>query len=154
MSRQLLAIALMTFVCASATLAKPKHTVQRGAPLSIQTQFVPNIKIQAASLKWQAYDHVDAHTGRMYEEEDPGQSLMATSFHCNADVVANDPGVTLSCKVPLDVADGIYYLTSISIKTEDSERTYRWEEEPFYVEVRVKGGERVTPPYVLSVRLN
>lgn len=153
MSRHLLAIALISFVCTFSMQAKPKHTVQRGSILSVQTQFVPNVKIQAASLTWQAYDHVDAHTGRMYEDADPGQSLMATSFHCDAEVVVSDPGVILSCKVPLDVADAIYYLTSISIKTRDSERTYHWQEESYYLEVRVKGGERISPPYILSMQL-
>lgn len=153
MSRQLLAIALMTFVCTSSILAKPKQTVQRGSILSIRTQFAPNVKVQAASLTWEAYDHVDPHTLRMYEDKDPGQTLMATSFHCDAEVVASDPGVILSCKVPLDVADAIYYLTSITIKANDSERTYHWQNESFYVSVRVKGGERTTPPYILSIRL-
>ena len=152
MSRLLLAIALISFVGTSATLAKPKQTVQRGAVLSIHTQFVPDVKIQSASLTWQAYDHVDPVTGRM-DQGDLAQRLMATSFHCDAEVVARDPVVTISCKVPLDVADAIYYLTSISIKTNDAERTYHWQNEPFDIEVRVKGGERVTPPYILSMQL-
>jgi hypothetical protein len=78
---------------------------------------------------------------------------MATSFHCEAQVVVNDPEVTLSCKVPLNVADATYYLTSISIRAEDFERTYYWQEEPFYVAVQAKGGEQITSPNVLSVRL-
>jgi hypothetical protein len=107
------------------------------------------VKIQSALLTWQAYDHVDPLTGRM-DEGGLAQRLMATSFHCDAEVVASDPVVTISCKVPLDVADAIYYLTSISIRTNDAERTYQW---PFDIEVRVKGGQRVTPPYILSMQL-
>lgn len=152
MSRLLLAIALISFVCTSATLAKPKQTVQRGAVLSIRTQFVPDLKIQSASMTWQAYEHVDPVTGRL-DVGDPTQKLMATSFHCDAEAVVTVPVATISCKVPLDVADATYYLTSISIRTNDAERTYHWQDEPFYIEVRVKGGERVTPPYILSIQL-
>lgn len=152
MRRLFLAIALISLVCTSATLAKPKQTVQRGAVLSIRTQFVPDLKIQSASMTWQAYDHVDPVTGRL-DEGDPTQRLMATSFRCDAEAVVSAPVATISCKVPLDVADATYYLTSISIRTNDAERTYHWQEEPFYIEVRVKGGERVTPPYILSIQL-
>ena len=153
MNRPFLAMAVISFVCTPAVLAKPKHTVQRGAVFPVEVQVVPNVLVQGASLTWQAYHHVDPMTGRVYDEVSPGQRLMATGFHCDAPVIANDPGVTLSCKVPLDVADAIYYLTSISIRAADFERTYYWQDEPFYVEVQVKGGEQITPPYVLSIRL-
>jgi hypothetical protein len=142
MSKQFLAIGLITLMCVSNALAKPKHTVERGAPLIIDTHLIPNVNVQSAALTWRTYDDVSSN-----------QKLMATSFHCDADVVANSTSLTLSCKVPLYVADATYYLTSISIKTDDSERTYRWQDEPFDIEVRVRGGERITPPYILSVRL-
>ena len=153
MTRQISAIALMMLMCTSPGLAKPKRTAQRGSAIIIDAHFSLNAKVQAASLTWQAYQHVDPQTNRKYNEVSPDQRFMATSFHCDADVVANSTGFVLSCKVPLDVADAIYYLTSISIKTDDSERTYRWQDQPLNIEVRVKGGERVTPPYILSVRL-
>ena len=153
MTRRISAIALMMLMCASPGLTKPKRTVQRGAAITIEAHFVLNTKIQAASLTWQAYHQVDPQTQRTIDEVSPDQKHMATSFHCDADVVANDTGLILSCKVPLDVADAIYYLTSISIKTDDSERTYRWQDQSLNIEVRVKGGERVTPPYILSLRL-
>lgn len=153
MTRQISAIALTMLMCTSPGFSKPKRTVQRGAAIIIETHLVLNAKVQAASLTWQAYHQVDPMTQRTYDEVSPDQKHMATSFHCDADVVANSTGLILSCKVPLDVADAIYYLTSISIKTDDSERTHRWQDEPLNIEVRVKGGERVTPPYILSLRL-
>jgi hypothetical protein len=77
---------------------------------------------------------------------------MATAFRCDADVLANDSNVTLSCKVPLDVADGTYYLTAISIRTSDSERNYSWLGGlPADVEVQIKGGEEVIMPHIRSV---
>jgi len=140
--KQLLAIALIGLIWTSSALAKPKHTVQRGAALVLETQWFPSVNVQAASLTWQTYDTLS-----------PEQRHMATAFRCDANVVATTTGHTMSCKVPLDVADGNYYLTSIFIKTEDSERMYRWQDQAFYIDVQVKGGERVPPPYVLSVLL-
>ena len=153
MTKQISAVALMMLMWTSPGLSKPKRTVQRGEAIIIEAQFALNAKVQAASLTWQAYQHVDPDTNRKYNEVSPDQKRMATSFHCDADVVANSTGVTLSCKVPLDVADAIYHLTSISIKADDAERTFRGHDQPLNIEVRVKGGERVTPPYISSLRL-
>jgi hypothetical protein len=141
-ANKLLASALISLVCASDVLAAPKHTVQRGGALVVETRFSANLNVQAASLTWQTYD-----------ETRPNQKGLATAFRCNAEVAANETNLTLSCKVPLDVADGHYYLTSISIRTNDSEQKYSWYDEPLYVEVQIKGGEAVAAPQIKSVQL-
>lgn len=151
-SRQFLAIALMGFVCTPATLAKPKLTVQRGAVFSVQMQLAANAPVQAAYLTWQTYYREDPKTGQIYEQVSPNQKGMATAFHCDADVVANDNSLAMSCKVPLDVADGAYYLTAVSIRTRDSERKYTWLGDlPADVEVLIKGGEEVRVPHIKSI---
>jgi len=142
-NRQLLAIALLSFICGPVAMATPRHTVKRGTVILIGTQFAASVRAQAASLSWHTYD---------YDPISSAQRGMATAFRCDADVVANDSSVTLSCKVPLDVADGTYYLTAISVRTSDSERNYSWLGGlPADVEVQVKGGEEVTMPHIRSV---
>lgn len=158
-SRKLLAIALMSFVCTSATPAKPKptlakpiHTFQRGAVFSLQMQLVANAKVQAASLTWQAFHLVDPMTQRVYDEVSPEQKGMATGFLCDADLATNNSSLAISCKVPLNVADGIYYLTAISIRTAASERKYTWLGDlPADVEIRIRGGEEVRVPHIESI---
>lgn len=151
-SRQLLAIVMTSFVCTSATSAKPKHAVQRGAIFSVQMQLVANAPVQAASLTWQAFERVDPKTGRIYEQVSPEQKGMATAFLCDADVVANNSSLAMSCKVPLDVADGTYYLTAISIRTRDTERKYSWLGDlPADVEVQIRGGDEVRVPHIKSI---
>lgn len=151
-SRQFLAIALMGFVFTPATLAKPKLTVQRGAAFSVQMQLVANAPVQAAYLTWQTYYREDPKSRRIYEQVSPDQKGMATTFHCDADVAANESNLAMSCKVPLDVADGTYYLTAVSIRTKDSERKYTWYDDlTAEVEVQIKGGEEVKVPHIKSI---
>jgi len=140
-SKQLLAIGLLSIMYASNAPAAPRHTTQRGGVLVIETQFDTDVKVQAAFLTWQTYDEISRE-----------QRGMATAFHCDADVVASRAGFTLSCKVPLDVADGHYYLTVISIRTSDSERKYSWFDDlRADVDVHIKGGEEVTVPHMSSI---
>jgi predicted acyltransferase (DUF342 family) len=107
----------------------------------IETQFTANVRPQAASLTWQTYDPVS-----------PEQKGMATAFLCDADVVANNSSLAMSCKVPLNVADGTYYLTAISVRTKDSERKYTWLGDlPADVEVQIKGGEELIVPHIRSI---
>lgn len=151
-SRELLAIALMSFVCTSASLAKPKPTFQRGAVFSVQVQLVANAPVQAAYLTWQTFYHEDPKTRRVYEQVSPEQKDMATGFRCDAEVVANGNSLAMSCKIPLDAADGTYYLTAISIRTKDSERKYTWFGDlPADVEIQIKGGEEVRVPHIRSI---
>jgi hypothetical protein len=140
-SRQLLGIALLSFVCGPVVMATPRHTVKRGTVILIGTQFATSVRVQTASLSWQTYDPIG-----------PAQRGMATAFRCDADVVANDSSVALSCKVPLNVADGTYYLTAISIRTSDSERMYSWIRDlPADIEVQIRGGEEMIMPHIRSV---
>lgn len=151
-SKQLLAIALMNLVCTSATPAKPKLTVQRGAAFSVHMQLAANAPVQAAYLTWQAYYQEDPKNRRIYDHVSPEQKGMATVFRCDADVVANDNSLAMSCRVPLDVADGTYYLTAVSIRTRDTERKYTWLGDlPVDVEVQIKGGEEVKVPHIRSI---
>lgn len=115
-------------------------------------QLVANAPVQAASLTWQAFHLTDPMTQRAYDEVSPEQRGMATAFLCDADLVANDSGLAISCKVPLNVADGIFYLTAISIRTRDSERKYTWLGDlPADVEIQIKGGEEVRVPHIKSI---
>lgn len=140
-SKSLLAVALISFIGGHDALATPRHTVQRGGPLVIVTQFAADVRIQAASLAWQTFDEVN-----------PQQKGMVTAFRCDAEVVADHGTFALSCKVPVDVADGNYYLTAIYIRTEDSERKYSWLGDlPADIEVQIKGGEAVMAPHIRSI---
>lgn len=158
-SKQFLAVGLMCFLCTSPTVAKPKptiakskHTFQRGAVFSIQMELAADAPVQAASLTWQAFHLVDPQTQQIYDEVSPEQKGMATAFFCDADVVANNRNLEMSCKVPLNVADGTYYLTAISIRTKDSERKYTWYGDlTAEVEVQIKGGEEVRVPHIKSI---
>jgi hypothetical protein len=142
----------MSFVCTSPTVAKPIHTFQRGAVFSIQVELAADAPVQAASLTWQAFHLVDPQTQQTYDEVSPAQKGMATAFLCDTDVVANNGSLEMSCKVPLNVADGTYYLTAISIRTKDSERKYTWYGDlTAEVEVQVKGGEEVRVPHIKSI---
>lgn len=153
-SRQLLAIALLSFLGGSIAMATPRHTVKRGTVLLIETQFVANVKVQAASLTWQAFQLVDPHTHEVYDDVSPAQRGMARAFRCDANVVASQSGVAFSCKVPLDVADGIYYLISISIQTSDSERKYSWLHDlPADVEVQIEGGDALIVPHIKAIQV-
>lgn len=142
-SRQLLAIALLSFLGGPVAMATPRHSVKRGSVLLIETQFAANVKVQAAYLNWQTYDPISS-----------AQRGMASAFRCNADVATNESSVALSCKVPLDVADGTYYLTSISIRTSDSEWNYSWLEDlPTDVEVRIEGGDALIVPHIKAIQV-
>ena len=155
-ARQLLAVALISFAYSSDALAAPKHTVRRGEVLVIETQFTANAKVQAAFLTWQTFDYspISDHEmiHRHHDANSPDRKGMATTFGCDADVVTNNSGVVLSCKVPLDVADGNYFLTAVSIRTNDSERKYTWLGDlPTDIEVRIKGGEELIVPEMRSI---
>lgn len=140
-SRSLLAIALISLICGHHALAAPKHTVQRRGQLVIVTQFAANVRIQKAAMTWQTYDPVT-----------PQQKGMETAFGCHADAVADNGTLALSCKVPLEVADGTYHLTTIYIRTDGSERNYSWLGDlPAEIEVHIKGGEAVIAPHIKSI---
>ena len=119
--------------------------------MTIETRFSAEVSsVQEVFLTWQTYDEANQN------KKSIGQNLpgvMATAFRCKADAVVNSNSLRLSCKVPLDVADGTYYLTSISIQTGDYEKTYSWHDEPFFVQVRIQGGEAVPDPQITSVEL-
>ena len=68
-------------------------------------------------------------------------------------VVANADRLTLSCKVPLDVADGNYHLTAISVRASDFEKKYGWNDVPLDLHVQIKGGEETPLPRLRSVLL-
>ena len=115
-------------------------------------ELAANAPVQAASLTWQAFHLVDPQTQQIYDEVSPEQKGMATAFLCDADVVANNRNIGMSCKVPLNVADGTYYLTAVSIRTKDSERKYTWYADlTAEVEVQIKGGEEVRVPPIKSI---
>lgn len=160
-NKRFLAVALITFACTSATLAKPKSPVvkskspvQRGAVFSIQIELAASASVQAASLTWQAFQLLDPHTHEIEDHLSPEQQGMARAFLCDADVVAKNSSLEISCKVPLNVADGIYYLTAISIRTRDSERQYTWLGDlPADVVVQISGGEEVRVPHIQSIMI-
>ena len=133
-SRKLLAAAVIYLTYAAYASAAPRPAVQRGAALVLETRFNQDIKLQAASLSWQTYDEIG-----------PRQKGMARAFRCEAEIVANAESLTLSCKVPLDVADGNYYLTSISVRANDFAQTYNWIDEPFDIHVQIRGGQEGVP---------
>jgi hypothetical protein len=141
--RQLPAVALISLVFAYGALAAPKHTVRRGATFSIETQFNAEVKVGAASMTWQTFDALSAE-----------QRRMSTTFRCDADIVATATGFALSCKVPLDAADGHYHLTALVLRAGDSVRKYGWQGDlPAEVEIQIKGGEEVTVPGISSMQV-
>ena len=115
-------------------------------------ELAANAPVQAASLTWQAFHLVDPQTQQVYDEVSPEQKGMATAFLCDTDVVASNKSLEVLCRVPLNVADGTYYLTAISIRTKDSERKYTWYGDlTAEVEVQIKGGEEVRIPHIKSI---
>jgi len=141
-TRQLLAVVAIYLTYAPYASAAPGQAVQRGAALVLETRFNQDVKLQAASLTWQTYDQIG-----------PRQKGMARAFRCEAEIVANAESLTLSCKVPLNVADGNYYLTSMSVRANDFEHTYNWIDEPFDIHVQIRGGQEAVLPRVRSVLL-
>lgn len=139
-SRRFLPVVAILSLTASSVLAAPRRTLQRSSVLAVETRFNSKVKIQAAFLSWQTYDEIR-----------PRQKGMETGFRCDADVAENETSYTLSCKVPLGVADGNYYLTSIFVRAGDFEQKYSWHDEPFYVVVQIRGGEEVPLPQLRSV---
>ena len=140
--RQLVAVVAVGLTCAPYASTAPRPMIQRGTALVLETRFSQNVKVQAASLTWQTFDEIS-----------PKQKGMARAFHCEADIVASADSLTLSCKVPLDIADGDYYLTSMAIRANDFEQKYDWTNEPFDVHVKIKGGQEAPLPRVKSVLL-
>lgn len=127
----------------SAAEITAQRKAQRGAVLAIETEFKSDVKVQAAFLTWQTYDSIS-----------PEQSGMATAFRCAADVVPNGTSPKLSCKVPFDVADGHYCLTSIFVKTSECEREYNFQRDlPTDVEVDIKGGKQISVPDFKPIQL-
>jgi hypothetical protein len=143
MTKQLMAVAATILSCASYAAAAPRPVVQRGTSIVVETRFNQDFMTEVASLTWQMFDPIS-----------PRQEGMARAFRCDADIVANgENGLKLSCKVPLDVADGDYYLTSLFVRANTFERTYNWINERLDLHVQVKGGQELPLPQVRSVQL-
>ena len=141
------AVVLYSLVCCLAQTNSPKP-VERASTVSVTMSFKSAIQSGNAHLLWQTFDD----TAVKYAEK-KGLSL---AFRCSGEFTRNNDVVTIPCKVPSDVADGHYYLVSVSL--EDShyteERTYSWERDlPRDYVVVVKGGPIIEEPDMKTIQI-
>ena len=132
------------FVLGSALEAEPHKVVQRGGSVTLEVSFKADLQVQSAFLTWQTYDSMG-----------PSQAGMSSSFVCPARIVSSQQSVQLSCEIPLNVADGHYYLTSVSVETGQYRRKYSFQHElPTDIELDVKGGNRAPVPNIKTIHFN
>lgn len=128
--------------CDSAAKAVLPKVVERGQSVTLETQFKLATEVRTAYLTWQTYDDIK-----------PKQSSMARAFGCTAAVGQSADGFSFACNVPLNVADGLYVLTSITIETDKSKREYSFTKDlPMDIHVRIEGGPEVFVPDIQSIR--
>ena len=133
---------------------KPLCTVQRGQKITIETEFESKVEIQAAFLTWQTFKLDKQIEQYVCDLKDSAkQTGLATAFICSADVARNGAAVSMSCKVPLDVADEHYYLTSVLVETSGHETRYGFQDLPTEVQVCIKGGQQISPSKIKSIEL-
>jgi len=126
----LMVMTMYALVCFSAE-ARPQQ-VKRGSTVSVSVQFDPAVESGRALLTWQTYDDAAVKQSR-----DKGVAL---KFNCSGTIYSPADGVRISCAVPADVADGHYYLVSLSLVDGETHRTYTWHGDfPQDVELSIKG---------------
>jgi hypothetical protein len=134
----------LCFVLSCTVKAEPRKVVQRGGEIKLEIAFKANLQVQNVFLIWQTYESIG-----------PSQTGMATAFGCAADVVSTAKGVQLSCKVPLNAADGHYNLTSVSVETSEQKRKYGFQQDfPAEIELDIKGGNRSPVPNIKAIHLD
>jgi hypothetical protein len=141
--RRVCAIGLLVFIASSAKAnASSIRSFQRGETIVLETQLKSDATITSAALVWRTFDNID-----------PKQKGMLSAFLCTASVVPNGSAITVSCKIPLDVADGVYYLDLLSIKTADAERVFGSGDDvmPTETKVKIKSGPMQVLPALKSV---
>ena len=143
----LVAIVFCSLVGFTAGTNSPK-AVERGSTVSVTMTFRSAIQTGNALLLWQTFDDAAVK----YAEK----KGVALAFTCSGEFARNNDVLTIPCTIPSDVADGHYYLVSVSL--EDSkyseERTYSWEGDlPHDYVMAVKGGPMIREPDMRNIQI-
>ena len=126
--------------------SKSASQVQRDGTVSITIHFDSAIEHGRAFLSWQTYDESAAKLQR-----DKG---MVVRFTCSAPFDQSSGSITVQCKVPLDAADGHYYLTSVSVGDLQHQRTFSWRGDlPSDLQMVVKGGPTGALPNIKTIEI-
>jgi hypothetical protein len=137
-------VAMMCTAVRSPAEAEKAKPVERGSTVSISMQFKSQIQLESALLIWKTFDDVPAK-----------QKGMATSFICSGNFAQTSGGITISCGIPSDVADGRYYLISVSVGANQHRRTYNWLGElPSDLGINVKGGSIIGLPDLKAIQIS
>lgn len=141
----LIVMTVYALICFPAE-ARPQ-SVKRGSTVSVSVQFGSAVESGRALLTWQTYD--DAATK---QSRDKGVALR---FNCSGTIYRTADDVRILCSVPPDVADGHYYLVSLSIVDGEVQRTHTWYGDfPKDVEMNIKGGATTTLPNMKSIQVS
>ena len=81
---------------------------------------------------------------------------VALALRCSGEFTRNNGVLTIPCKIPSDVADGNYYLVSVSLENSHyaEDRTYSRERDlPRHYVVVVKGGPIIEEPDMKTIQI-
>jgi len=139
------ALVICSFVSSWAA-SNSANPVQRDSTVSVTIHFDSAVEQGRAFLLWQTYDDSAAKLQR-----DKG---MVLTFTCSAPFEQSSGPITIQCKIPLDAADGHYYLTSVSVGDLQHQRTFSWRGElPSDLVMVVKGGPTNALPKIKTIQI-
>ena len=139
-------IAIIIVTVVSWAAAGNSSPVERGGTVSVTMYLSSSIQLGNAFLVWQTYDDSAVKQAR-----DRG---MVLAFSC-AGTFAQTAGIfTIPCTIPSDVADGHYYLTSVTLGDTPQQQTFSWRGDlPSDLVIDVKGGPSSELPRMSAIQI-
>lgn len=140
------AIVLSLLVSPGLAVDNP-NPVERGTTVFIGMHFDSAVQSGSALLLWQTYDD-----SAVKQRRDKG---MALSFQCSGTFAQTGSSITVPCTIPSGVADGHYYLVSVSVGDDHRQRTYSWQGDlPVDLQIDVKGGPTNVMPNMSMIHVS
>ena len=146
--RTMSAVAIVLSLLVSPGLATDKAgPVERGTTVSVRMHFDSAVQSGSALLLWQTFDD-----SAVRQRRDKGMTL---SFRCSGTFAQTGAAITVPCTIPSGVADGHYYLVSVSVGDDQHRRTYGWQGDlPVDLTIDVKGGPTDLMPNMSTIRIS
>ena len=139
-------VAIIIFTVVSWAAADNSSLVERGGTVSVIMHLSSSIQLGNAMLSWQTYDDTAVKQAR-----DHGMVLV---FSCSGRFDQTAGIFTIPCTIPSNVADGHYYLTSVTLGDTPQQQTFSWRGGlPDELVIDVKGGPSSEQPRMTTIQV-
>ena len=139
-------VAIIIFTVVSWAAADNSSRVERGGTVSVTMHLTSSIQLGNAMLFWQTYDD-----SAIKQARDNG---MVVIFSCSGTFDQTAGTFTIPCTIPSNVADGTYYLTSVTLGVAPQQQTFSWRGDlPSDLAIHVKGGPSSALPRMSTIQI-